>query len=154
CFTSSMKRIAPGVIIVIGIIIGISCHSRGPASSPTLPSAAADTQAKTPPNPLQSDTLIARNLTLDSTHAYSDLFLDTADLDEFISRQHLNDTLSRELHNFYNARNYQYAWFDADGLSEQALAFSSLYNHSNDSSTGRKWLDRELAILQGDDSSG
>jgi murein L,D-transpeptidase YcbB/YkuD len=139
---------------LVTIIFVFSCRSGTDRRPAPPPAPSATPEARTPVNPLESDTLIARNTSIDPAHAYSDLFLDSADLNLFIEQQHLNDTLARELHNFYNARNFQYAWFDQDGLSEQALAFSSLYQYSKDSSTGRKWLDRELDILQGDDSSG
>ena len=141
------------LIAGLTITLLLSCHSgtRAPAAAPSA--AKADTTSRHPaPNPLESDTLIPRNTGIDPAQAYSPLFLDSADLNLFISQQKLNDTLARELHNFYNARNFQYAWFEEDGLSEQALAFSSLYQYSRDSSTGRKWLDRELDALQTADS--
>jgi murein L,D-transpeptidase YcbB/YkuD len=141
---------APLLLLLVLAVFACRNNAKAPQPQPTGDSNAAPT----PANPLESDTLIARNTGIDSAHAYSDLYLDTAELDQFISLQHLNDTLSLELHNFYNARNFQYAWFDQDGLSEQALAFSSLYQYSKDSSTGRKWLDRELDILQAGDTSG
>ena len=88
--------------------------------------------------------IVARNTQIDATNAYDDLFLDSADMEAFISHQQLNDTLANSFRNFYNVRNYQLAWFASDGLTEQALAFSSLYNYSKDSSTHRKWLDEKL----------
>ena len=104
------------------------------------------------PTVLPSEITIPRNKAINRADAYSDLFLDSIDLVDFIRQQKLNDTLATELHNFYNARNFQYAWFNRDGLTEQALAFSSLYQYSQDSSTGRKWLDGELISLQSEDS--
>jgi murein L,D-transpeptidase YcbB/YkuD len=144
-----MRTIIP--LAVIAILF--SCHSGTHRPTEAPQAASTESTPPTPANPLESDTLIARNTAIDPDRAYSNLFLDTAELDQFISQQHLNDTLSLELHNFYNARNFQYAWFDQDGLSEQALAFSSLYQYSKDSSTGRKWLDRELDVLQTGDTS-
>jgi len=150
-FLSFTARIARGGCLLLVFAV-FSCRDKPKAPPEAEP---RDSNAiATPANPLESDTLIARNTGIDSAHAYSDLYLDTAELDQFISLQHLNDTLSLELHNFYNARNFQYAWFDQDGLSEQALAFSSLYQYSKDSSTGRKWLDRQLDFLQAGDTSG
>jgi murein L,D-transpeptidase YcbB/YkuD len=145
-----MTRKKPLFLLLILTVFACRNSPTAPQPAPAVDSGVA----ATPANPLESDTLIARNTGIDSAHAYSDLFLDTAELDQFISLQHLNDTLSLELHNFYNARNYQFAWLDQDGLSEQALAFSSLYQYSKDSTTGRKWLDRELDILQAGDTSG
>jgi len=139
------------LIAGVGIALLVCCHSGNPKPAPHPVGADTGLQhSRVRVNPLESDTLIARNTSIDSAHAYSPLFLDSADLNMFISQQKLNDTLARELHNFYNFRNFQFAWFDADGLSEQALAFSSLYTYSQDSSTGRKWLDRELDALQAD----
>lgn len=139
-------------LLLLLVLVLFACRSKPRVPEPAPP--AEPGAHPTPANPLESDTLITRNTGIDPAHAYSDLYLDTAELDQFISLQHLNDTLALELHNFYNARNFQYAWFDQDGLSEQALAFSSLYQYSKDSSTGRKWLDRELDVLQAGDTSG
>lgn len=145
-----MTRLLPRVLLFALTVFACRTKPKAPRPIPTGDSGLT----VTPANPLESDTLIGRNTGIDSAHAYSDLYLDTAELDQFISLQHLNDTVSLQLHNFYNARNYQFAWFDQDGLSEQALAFSSLYQYSKDSSTGRKWLDRQLDILQAGDTSG
>ena len=138
------------LILALAPFLLYSCDSGQQRTTPA--GAPADSGAGTRPNPLESETRIARDTTINSARAYNDLYLDTAELDQFISLQHLNDTLALELHNFYNARNMQFAWFDQDGLSEQALAFSSLYQYSKDSTTGRKWLDRELDALQADTS--
>jgi murein L,D-transpeptidase YcbB/YkuD len=133
------------------ILTLVSCHNNRRQAANGVGSGDTTRQEKSL-NPIGSEVLIPRNTTIDSTNAYSPLFLDSADLNLFISQQKLNDTLALEIHNFYNARNFEYAWFDEDGLSEQALAFSSLYQYSRDSSTGRKWLDRELDVLQAADS--
>jgi len=95
---------------------------------------------------------IPRNTSIRPTEAYSDLFLDSNNLETFIRDQQLNDTLARYFRNFYNNRNFQFAWFASDGLTEQALAFSTLYNYSKDSSIHRKWLDGQLDSLQNLDS--
>lgn len=95
---------------------------------------------------------IPRNISIRPAEAYSDLFLDSSTLESFISRQNLNDTLALYFRNFYNNRNFQFAWFNSDGLTEQTLAFSSLYNYSKDSSIHRKWLDGQLDSLQKTDT--
>jgi murein L,D-transpeptidase YcbB/YkuD len=96
--------------------------------------------------------LTPRNTAITRANAYSNLFLDSTDMEVFIKEQKLNDTLATGLRNFYNARNYQYAWFAGDGLTEQALAFRNLYDYTKDSSTSHKTLDRKLEALMGDDS--
>ncbi len=96
--------------------------------------------------------LTPRNFGITKANSYSDLFLDSMAMEAFIAEQKLNDTLSTGMRNFYNARNYQYAWFASDGLTEQALAFRNLYDYTKDSGTTRKSLDGRLESLMADDS--
>jgi len=95
--------------------------------------------------------LTPRNGSITRTNAYSDLFLDSTAMEAFIQEQNLNDTITTGLRNFYNARNYQYAWFASDGLTEQALAFRNLYDYAQDSGAHKK-LDRKLEALMANDS--
>lgn len=145
----SRKLLMIGTIFfTIGTTPFFSCQnhtSNTPNSSATTPNASARDSS-------QRETILPRNTKIDPAHAYSDLFLDSSDLIDFITRQRLNDTLAAELQSLYNARNFQFAWFTQDGLTEQALAFSSLYQYSKDTSTGRKWLDRRLDTLQSTES--
>ncbi|AXY76811.1 hypothetical protein D3H65_23680 [Paraflavitalea soli] len=96
--------------------------------------------------------LIPRNVSISKADSYSDVFLDSASMESFIAEQKLNDTVSTGMRNFYNARNYQYAWFASDGLTEQALAFRNLYDYTKDSGTTEKRLDRRLEGLMANDS--
>lgn len=96
--------------------------------------------------------LLPRDISITKANAYSDLFLDSMAVEGFIAEQKLNDTASTGMRNFYNARNYQYAWFASDGLTEQALAFRNLYDYTKDSGTTRKTLDRRLENLMVNDS--
>ncbi|WEK36042.1 MAG: L,D-transpeptidase family protein [Candidatus Pseudobacter hemicellulosilyticus] len=91
--------------------------------------------------------LLPRDRSITAANAYSDLFLDSNAVEAFIREQQLNDTLADGLRNFYNYRNYQYAWFASDGLTEQALGFRNLYDYNKDSSTNRKTLDKQLEAL-------
>ena len=90
---------------------------------------------------------VSRNYSITPDNAYNDLFLDSARMERFIRQQQLNDTIAGIMRSFYNARNYQYAWFDSKGLTEQALAFRNLYDYTKDSGTKRKNLDYTLDKL-------
>ena len=95
-----------------------------------------------------------RNTDITPANAYNDLFLDTSDVNKFITQQKLNDTLANRLRSFYNARNFQYAWFDSHGLNEQAYGFRSLYDYSVDTSENNKSLEYRLnAMMNGDSDS-
>ena len=92
-----------------------------------------------------------RNTEITAGNAYNNLFLDTSDVNKFITTQKLNDTLANRLRSFYNARNFQFAWFDNTGLTEQAYGFRSLYDYSIDTSEGNKSLEYRLnALMTGD----
>lgn len=95
---------------------------------------------------------VPRDRSITKANAYSDLFLDSNAVEAFIREQHLNDTVANDMRNFYNGRNFQYAWFAGDGLTEQALGFRNLYDYNKDSSNTRRTLDRQLDALTMEDS--
>lgn len=70
---------------------------------------------------------IERDLTITPTNAFTQLFLDSLQLAQFIEDGELEDSLTHLLYNFYNSRNYQLAWFTEDGVAEQTQAFYTLY---------------------------
>ncbi|MEP6615678.1 MAG: L,D-transpeptidase family protein [Ginsengibacter sp.] len=71
-----------------------------------------------------------RDYTINATNAYNDIFVDSMQLEKFITEKNLADSISRRMRSFYNARNYQFAWFSSDGLTEQALGFWNLHNYA------------------------
>lgn len=60
----------------------------------------------------------SRNYGINKSNSYSDLFLDSLDMEKFIADKKVEDTLARRMRSFYNTRNYQFAWFSSDGLTE------------------------------------
>lgn len=95
-----------------------------------------------------------RNLSITKANAYSDLFIDSMDLEKFISQQKLNDKLAEDFRLFYNLRNFQMAWFSSAGVTEQTLSFRSLYDYDKDSGVARKSLDNRLDDILTNDSLG
>jgi murein L,D-transpeptidase YcbB/YkuD len=93
-----------------------------------------------------------RNLAINAENAYSDLFLDSNKVEKFIADQKLNDTLAADVRTFYNKRNFQFAWFASDGVTEQMLSFRSLYDFDKDSTVSRKSLDHVLDDILTQDS--
>lgn len=89
----------------------------------------------------------ARDYSITKENAYNDLFLDSLSLDSFLKEKVTEDSISENMLDFYNVRNFQFAWFDSKGLTEQALGFRSLYKYKTDSVN--KQLDAKLdALLQ------
>jgi L,D-transpeptidase YcbB len=92
-----------------------------------------------------------RNLTINKSNSYSTLFMDSTTLETFIKEQELNDTVSNDMRVFYYWRNFQFAWFSGDGLTEQAFIFRSLYDYSKKDDEKRP-LDHKLDNLMLNDS--
>ncbi len=70
-----------------------------------------------------------RDESVTPTNSYSDLFLDTTALQNFIKQNKIGDSIARRLQSFYNTRNYQFAWFSSNGLTEQARGFWNLHDY-------------------------
>ena len=75
-----------------------------------------------------------RDWSVTKENAYNNIFLDSSNLENFIVANKVPDSLSRRLRSFYNARNYQFAWFSTGGLTEQAITFWNIHNY--EASTG------------------
>ncbi|GAB4094451.1 L,D-transpeptidase family protein [Flaviaesturariibacter terrae] len=97
-----------------------------------------------------------RDLSIARGNAYNDLFLDSTALIGYITANKLPDSMARRLVSFYNARNYQYAWFYSGGLTEQARGFWNLLdytiNHVKDSSLRDKSLQKRMDALTSEET--
>src|SRR6476661_3554844 len=70
-----------------------------------------------------------RDYSINKANSYSNIFLDSMNLEKFIAEKKVSDSIARRMRSFYNTRNYQFAWFSSDGLTEQALAFWNLHDY-------------------------
>ncbi|MFS8083086.1 MAG: L,D-transpeptidase family protein [Ginsengibacter sp.] len=91
-----------------------------------------------------------RDISITPANSYNDLFLDSMDVVDFIAKDSIPDSISRRITSFYNTRNYQFAWFSSDGLSEQAMGFTSLLNFTADTSKEQKSLLKKLDGMMAD----
>jgi len=91
----------------------------------------------------------ARDESITEANAYSDLFLDSASVENYIQKEKLNDSAARALRNFYRIRNYQYAWFTSGGLTEQGKGLWNLYTEDS-SATGKQLKQRMDSLVQND----
>ena len=91
-----------------------------------------------------------RDYSITKNNAYNDLFLDSVDVVKYIADNKIPDSISPRIISFYNTRNYEYAWFSSDGLSEQAMGFSSLLNFIGDISFRQKKLWKKMDDLMAD----
>lgn len=100
---------------------------------------------------------IKRDTSITKSNAFSELFLDSTKLESFITEQKLGDNAADRIRNFYNSRNFEFAWFTKDGLAQQTRAFLNLHNNyislSNDSSQIDKKLHKQMELLVNEDTS-
>jgi len=98
----------------------------------------------------------ARDKSINSSNSYSDLFMDSAAMEKFITEKKVPDSIATRIRSFYNTRNYQFAWFSSDGLTEQARAFWNLHDYVTtydvDSSLRNKVLQKKMDELIAEDS--
>ncbi len=85
-----------------------------------------------------------RDLSITPANSYSDLFLDSLTMESFIAEQKTSDSVTRRMRSFYNARNYQFAWFSSDGLTEQARAFWNIHNYQTSTNEKSNLVDKKL----------
>ena len=87
---------------------------------------------------------VIRDTAITGQNAFSTLFFDSISLEKFLDERSMPDTARQLVRNFYNQRNYQFAWFDSTGVAEQALHFWNLQanylEYSRDSSIYNPYL--------------
>jgi murein L,D-transpeptidase YcbB/YkuD len=98
-----------------------------------------------------NDNISKRDYSITRANAYSTLFLDSTAVEKFLSDKKVTPRIARRIRSFYNTRNYQFAWFSGDGLTEQALAFWNLHDYvttyDNDTSLRDKALQKRMDAL-------
>jgi murein L,D-transpeptidase YcbB/YkuD len=100
--------------------------------------------------------ITTRDYSITRENAYNDLFLDSAALEKFITESKLADSIARRVRSFYNARNFEYAWFSSTGLTEQARFFWNQHDYAttygDDSTLRDKTLQKKMDRLIAEDT--
>jgi len=115
----------------------ISCNGNGQSTSGSDSDSSSTGKKKT-----------KRDLSITKANAYNDLFFDSLVLVKFLAENKVDEDIARRITSFYNARNYQFAWFTNNGLSEQARGFWNMHNYqttyANDSLLKDKALQAKM----------
>lgn len=69
---------------------------------------------------------VVRDITITPKNAVTRLYVDSAEMEKYIAGHQLEDSSANRLRNFYNSRNFQFAWLSETGLAEQAKVFYEL----------------------------
>ncbi|HEV8506352.1 MAG TPA: L,D-transpeptidase family protein [Chitinophagaceae bacterium] len=103
----------------------------------------------------QKKNISKRDRSINASNSYNDLFFDSTAMEQFVQKKKIADSIADRIRSFYNTRNYQYAWFSSDGLTEQARAFWNLHDYITtydpDSSLKDKALQRKMDNLVAED---
>ena len=124
-------------IILIGSVLALfSCNSQKTADETTEEGFEDMDEVVNPET--EKKKVTSRDFSVTPELAYNNVFLDSLAMERYISRRNIEDKkIARRIRSFYNARNYQYAWFSNDGITEQTRFFWNQYeyavNHQNDS---------------------
>ena len=96
---------------------------------------------------------VVRDVTITPTTSFNQLFFDSIDVNIFLANRPELSSFAKQYNDFYNARNFEFAWFDSTGLSEQAHNFFNLQNNYinnlNDSSIYNSQLHALFDSLNG-----
>lgn len=72
---------------------------------------------------------VTRDTTITHRTSFNPLFFDSATLGRFMASHTAYAPFAAQFNDFYKHRNYEFAWFDSAGLSEQAYNFMNLQNN-------------------------
>lgn len=99
---------------------------------------------------------VERDVTITPKNAVTRLLIDSLQMEKFITAQQLDDSSSLRLRNFYNSRNFQFAWIAEKGLAEQAKVFYDLDKNyistSRDSTELNQTLQKHISALLSKDT--
>ena len=102
-------------------------------------------------DPAKPKNITTRDGSITKANAYSNLFFDSTTLADYIANNKVSDSIANRMVSFYNARNYQFAWFTSDGFTEEAQLFWNQFDHyltySGDTSLANKPLEKQMNRL-------
>src|SRR5690606_9837336 len=81
---------------------------------------------------------------INAENAYNNLFFDSLALEKYLLDKQPDDSITRRMRSFYNARNFQYAWFSPSGLTEQARGFWNLHSYHTTYTHDSLLFDKDL----------
>lgn len=135
------RKILSGFVLLIAFVIfASSCKSKDRKLSPEEIIASIKDQLK------GADT-IPIDRSIDSLTAFNSKFLDSNDVKQFMLDNQEFEPFVADMIGFYKTRNFQYAWFDSSGMTEQASNFINVLNNNAALNHDSTLLDKKLYTL-------
>ena len=129
-------------VTLLSALFFIACHSKKSNDSTTEND---DTKTE------KQKKISKRDYSITHANAFNNFFIDSSDLENYITTNKVEESIARRMRSFYNTRNYEFAWFSPDGLTEQAFGFWTLKNYSGDTAKKSKALQRRMDDLMTDE---
>ncbi|CAN5804816.1 hypothetical protein BH10BAC3_BH10BAC3_41610 [soil metagenome] len=73
-----------------------------------------------------------RDQSITTANAYNNLFIDSSTVANYITANNIPLEEVNDILSFYNARNYQYAWFNNNGITEEGRNFWNAYTYEKE----------------------
>jgi murein L,D-transpeptidase YcbB/YkuD len=119
------------LFIATAFVFIASCNNSGKDEKTPAGNAAVEDVDAVVEDTVQAKKVTERDYSITKENAYNDMFLDSVAMEKYISNRQLSDKkIARRIRSFYNARNYQYAWFSTTGLTEQSRFFWNQYDYA------------------------
>lgn len=93
---------------------------------------------------------IVRDTTINRQTSFNNLFLDSNQINNFLSKDTVYKQYQAQFVDFYKHRNYEYAWFDSSGIAEQAGNFINLLSSTVEELKDSSLYNKQLAKLYAD----
>ena len=105
-------------------------------------------------NPLKHKQKIVTDKSITKQTSFNNLFIDSNKINGFIASHPQYQNFQQQYSDFYKQRNFECAWFDSSGITEQAYNFINLLGNAvntyNDSSLYNKELSKEVDAFKKD----
>lgn len=96
--------------------------------------------------------IVKRDTTITEINAYNDVFFDSLSLEKYLQKETVPEVQAQQIKNFYNSRNYQFAWFSDNEIGVFVPTFLAMQeeyiNYSGDSSLRNSRLNEQLQKLE------
>jgi L,D-transpeptidase YcbB len=125
-----MKFKITGILLAL-LFFAASCKNNDKAESQDNIGAIENVDEPVTDTAKEKRKVTARDYSITPSIAYNDIFLDSMAMENYIIARQLGDKkIARRIRSFYNARNYQYAWFSSGGVLEQTRFFWNQYDYA------------------------
>ncbi|MEO6539590.1 MAG: L,D-transpeptidase family protein [Ferruginibacter sp.] len=130
-------------IITLGIFFTLftACNSNGSNGS------SSSKNGKNDNNDTTEKKISKRDISINATNAYNDIFFDSMVLVKYFADNKTDADIIRRMTSLYNSRNYQFAWFTKNGLSEHARGFWNMHNYQTTYGSDSSLKDKNLQKL-------